>query len=960
MTAVYKQNLDEASAMVENLETDKLRLTQEHASTIQLLKETVAAAALRASAAMEEKTTAWTVREQKLLQKIEQQHKEQQHQQSNAVALIDQEAYANNTNAMDAFGTVGVTEMYGRVMVMEKELHIERAKRIETELYMKQVLHDLESKAPIIASQRRDFNRIVEAHAAVTAKLDDAIAENSTLKSSIKGLKTRTRSAEEETQTFQQANTDLSNQLQHILKQQMGHAGGERSSGLDPEGVISDYLVRYNDVEELQTRNQQLIQVVRKLSKEQEDRPANLVEDDPEPSHANIATGGAGARGNEAAKIAALSQAMKELQEMKESRKRTQDMINILVTQRDMYREMTEQIKDGSSIHAGSTSSGQNPDQASITHNLEEKLQQAEDRSKTAEERVTRLEDAEKLTNEVLDRTRSEATACKMEITQVKSEARFQKERADRFEGSLTVAGQENTSALQRRMELERIMLSLQRDVAERDNRISSITTQLRSQQDSNRSVEIDFEVLKQSEARYVSQISDAREEVKRHAALAENIQRIENGLKSRAAGEMEITLHETEALKTANNTLREQLEGRRLDEDQRRKSLEDDLRANRSKLELQTMEFIALKEDLAREQVTSKAAQDRAAILEKQLDITQERLTAAHGAHILSSVVSDEGAAIALALEKAKVENKSLRQQLESAETHTDQLRKLSTATETTLTELRTKSTENRAALEGRLQEAETRLSTTAAELIELKKTGSTAALEVEEAREEMRLAKIAAAESLKATKDELLLVKQEADTDKAHLEVIKVEITQHQNAAKQAYDNYERELQLHAQAESKLKSTGNMVQELKGKVAAAEQVEATRSADAIRKERLVHEAKAQTVEDMKGLEAKIADLQCTNELLHGQVQSYGAQVESLQAQMFSKAVAAGAKEGVGGGGEGEGETSTLAPSDAVESSENIGGFGTETGGEGELNILRKSTTEMREVPLYRMCVCE
>jgi hypothetical protein len=191
MTAVYKQNLDEASAMVENLETDKLRLTQEHASTIQLLKETVAAAALRASAAMEEKTTAWTVREQKLLQKIEQQHKEQQHQQSNAVALIDQEAYANNTNAMDAFGTVGVTEMYGRVMVMEKELHIERAKRIETELYMKQVLHDLESKAPIIASQRRDFNRIVEAHAAVTAKLDDAIAENSTLKSSIKGLKTR-------------------------------------------------------------------------------------------------------------------------------------------------------------------------------------------------------------------------------------------------------------------------------------------------------------------------------------------------------------------------------------------------------------------------------------------------------------------------------------------------------------------------------------------------------------------------------------------------------------------------------------------------------------------------------------------------------------------------------------------------------------------------------------------------
>jgi len=110
-------------------------------------------------------------------------------------------------------------------------------------------------------------------------------------------------------------------------------------------GVISDYLVKYDDVAELQTRNAQLLKVVRQLSEEQE-KLSNSTAMVP----ASSRSGTPNKRVSEeqlAAASNALQSALSELQEMRAARRRTEDMVLGLVQQRDMYRAMVEVSPQG-------------------------------------------------------------------------------------------------------------------------------------------------------------------------------------------------------------------------------------------------------------------------------------------------------------------------------------------------------------------------------------------------------------------------------------------------------------------------------------------------------------------------------------------------------------------------------------------------------------------------------------
>lgn len=63
------------------------------------------------------------------------------------------------------------------------------------------------------------------------------------------------------------------------------------------------------------------------------------------------------------------------------------------------------------------------------------------------------------------------------------------------------------------------------------------------------------------------------------------------------------------------------------LSSSQRLRALEDDLRAARMRADERTAEASSAREQLVREQGLSAAAQERAAVSERQLSIAQERL---------------------------------------------------------------------------------------------------------------------------------------------------------------------------------------------------------------------------------------------------------------------------------------------------------------------------------------------
>lgn len=270
---------------------------------------------------------------------------------------------SNYERAFQNYDMLGMTEMYDRIVQMDRELFSERSKRKEVEMYLQQILKDVESKAPILASQRRDYYRIIESHASLANRLDLLVQENSDLKHAVDTLRRDSSEAREESQALSIHNSDLSQQVQHLLRmsldigQRSTHSNDaaavrsrravveatddeEEEGGINPQDVISEYLVTFDDVVDLQRKNAELLRVVRKLSKE----PALMLLGDGEgdSTTASSANASSASAQKESSNSRALQAAMEELSEMRDARQRMEEMVVVLAQQRDMYRSMVE------------------------------------------------------------------------------------------------------------------------------------------------------------------------------------------------------------------------------------------------------------------------------------------------------------------------------------------------------------------------------------------------------------------------------------------------------------------------------------------------------------------------------------------------------------------------------------------------------------------------------------------
>ena len=114
---------------------------------------------------------------------------------------------------------------------------------------------------------------------------------------------------------------------------------------------------------------------------------------------------------------------------------------------------------------------------------LQRRLVQTEDEKARIVDRMARLEEAEKLLNERLEIAQKESINFRMEATQAASEARFQKERSERLEQGLKEAQTEMGLSSQRRLEMERLLISSQQDARGKDEKLLQASETLRAVQ---------------------------------------------------------------------------------------------------------------------------------------------------------------------------------------------------------------------------------------------------------------------------------------------------------------------------------------------------------------------------------------------------------------------------------------------------------------------------------------------
>ena len=266
----------------------------------------------------------------------------QPHRGSRPVAVIDPADTDSGATSLSEFEGLGAVEMYAKVVDTEKSLASERRRSGELEYFLQRIQRELESKAPMIEATRRDHRRLLESHERLAKRLDAALIENNALKSEKEEGSRAISEAIANAAALEQQNKDLSEQLQHLLftNFQKAHGAGIMASPgkiapgslvKSADDVISEHLLTYDDIIELQTRNSQLVKVIRRLSADQESAVAKLNA---------MNQGGAGMGGQTSA---ALENALKELNSLKESRQRMEDMVATLVQQRDVLRAMLEE-----------------------------------------------------------------------------------------------------------------------------------------------------------------------------------------------------------------------------------------------------------------------------------------------------------------------------------------------------------------------------------------------------------------------------------------------------------------------------------------------------------------------------------------------------------------------------------------------------------------------------------------
>lgn len=934
---LYTRYFEENTATIRELEEKIVEIKTTHATKVNTLKEKLAAA-LDAST-----SEAITLRAdyEKTISELRTELAAAQQSAGRsvvlgdrAVAIVDRE---DCSMTITEFQGLGPTEMYAKLVVTERELVLERERSSVLEHYLERVHKEVESRAPTIESQKREYRRVLESHDKLAKRMDMLLAENKELKSVVNVNRKKCDEAVEEAQNLEQQNKDLSAQIQNLLynnfvkthglgyMESPANAGRAKATG-SASDVISEHLLTFDDVVELQTKNSQLVKVVRKLSIDQENAVARL---DAIQRNGGVVPGSGGM---------SLEAAMKELNVLKDSRQRMEDMVASLVQQRDVLRAMLEEAEGSSQmlITAGAATSAapfttpgttpargnRTPQSSPVTRQLETRLQEVSEENLRLKERCSRLEMAERSTMEAYEKCKNDLLESRLQSAKAVAEAKFQNDRCSDLQAARDLLQREVDSVTSRCRELDGFVVAQQREASSREALVVAAEERTRAALEKLRRAEVEVEVLTAAEVRAISQLVESREEVKRQASLADSVSRIEAGLFARAEEERMAAAQERDTSRRALEMLKKESADSALVADQKIRSLEDDCANLRRRLEDATADLSAQREELIRSTSVSQAAQEREALLERQLTLAQEQIGSVRGAAVVAGANAEDSATRDLQLDRALKETESLRAQVAAAELHAEQFRKIGVSTEAMLKELRERSAASKGAMEEQINGLQAELEKTRAESGERLASALKSEEEISELQEKARELEKKHAEDLSAANEKIRISEELSVQAVKQMEALRQDAEACQQAARSAQSNYERELQLHASAAARARESASAMESMRVQLAMLNQKISDMTASSIQLEKNVGENKSAHAKEMEQLREEKIALQQTNNLLHSQVQALGVQVERLH-NSKSGAIA----------------TEETAPAE---------------GDESEDNALAASLAEMREVVRY------
>ncbi|XP_007436992.1 nucleoprotein TPR [Python bivittatus] len=773
-----------------------------------------------------------------------------------------------------------LTELYNAYIEAQDQLLLEKLENKRINKYLDEIVQEVEAKAPILKRQREEYERSQKAVASLSAKLEQAMKEIQRLQEEADKANKHASVFERENQRFEIQVKDLSQQIRvllmeleeargnHVIRDEVSSADISSSSE-----VISQHLVSYRNIEELQQQNQRLLVALRELgdAKEKEEQEATSL------------------------KISELQnqlgEAITELEKLRESRHHQMQLVDSIVRQRDMYRILLAQTT-GVAIPLQAPSilpeelsltstpkrlSGSLPASTPASVPVIESTEAAE--AKAALKQLQEFfenykkEKAEndKLLNEQNEKLQEQVTDLKSQNTKISTQLEFASKRYEMLQDNVEGYRREITS-------LHEKIQKLSATTQKQEQIINTMTQELRGANEKLTVAEVRAEnlkkekdILKMAEIRLTQQKESLIAEHRGQNLLLTNLQSIQVILER----------GETETRQRLNN----QIEKLEREIAQMKKKLENEVEQRHTLSKNQDIHLLDAKRQCETEvslhantKELLKNAQKEIAALKQQLhnmeaQIASQSLQRAPGQGQPS--IGEDVDDLVSRLRQSDDQVNDLKERLKTATSNVEQYRTMVVSLEESLNKEKQVTEEVRATVEARLKESSEYHSQLEKKLMEAEKEKQELQDEKRKAIENMEQQLSELKKNLSSMKSELQEALQRANTALGNEQQAKRDCQEQAKIAAEAQSKYERELMLHASDVEALQAAKDQV--AKNSTIKQQLEEAAQKAEStLRESRASWEERERTLKDETSkLASRCEDLEKQNQLLHEQLET-------------------------------------------------------------------------------------